>query len=218
MLNKTKVVVTIGPATMEKEQIKRLMVGGMDVARLNMSHANYNFCKDVIEKIQELNEELHLSIATMIDLMGPEVRTGKFANGEAYFRKGDKIRIYMDDITGDSTKFSVNYSGLIKDVSYNNIIKVKDGMMSFLVIDKKDDCIICEVLTDGTIENNQTVSVEGIKLNLPKMNNKDETDIIFAHKMNVDFLALSYVCTQEDVLAVSDILIGLKNDQGWYYF
>ena len=69
MLNKTKVVVTIGPATMEKEQIKRLMVGGMDVARLNMSHANYNFCKDVIEKIQELNEELHLSIATMIDLM-----------------------------------------------------------------------------------------------------------------------------------------------------
>ena len=212
MLNKTKVVVTIGPATMEKEQIKRLMVGGMDVARLNMSHANYNFCKDVIEKIQELNEELHLSIATMIDLMGPEVRTGKFANGEAYFRKGDKIRIYMDDITGDSTKFSVNYSGLIKDVSYNNIIKVKDGMMSFLVIDKKDDCIICEVLTDGTIENNQTVSVEGIKLNLPKMNNKDETDIIFAHKMNVDFLALSYVCTQEDVLAVSDILIGLKND------
>jgi len=87
MLNKTKVVVTIGPSTMEKEQIKRLMLGGMDVARLNMSHSNYSFCTDIIEKINELNEELHLSIAIMLDLEGPEVRTGKFLNGQAYFRQ-----------------------------------------------------------------------------------------------------------------------------------
>ncbi len=212
MLNKTKVVVTIGPSTMEKEQLKRLILGGMDVARLNMSHSNYSFCTDIIEKINELNKELHLSIAVMLDLEGPEVRTGNFLNGQAYFRQGDKIRIYMDDVIGDSTKFSVNYSNLIKEVSHNSIIKVKDGMMSFEVIDIKNDCIVCEVLTDGVIENHQTVKVEGVKLKLPKMSTKDETDVVFAHKMNVDFIALSYVCSQEDVLAVSDILIRLKND------
>ncbi len=212
MLNKTKVVVTIGPATMEKEQIKRLMQNGMDVARLNMSHASYNFCTDVIEKIQELNEELHLSIAVMVDLMGPEVRTGTFTNGQAYFRKGDKVRIYMDSVEGDSTKFSVNYSDLIKEVQYNSIIKVKDGLMLFEVISIEKDFLLCEVLTDGIIEDKQSVAVEGVKLHLPRMTKKDETDIVFAHKMNVDFLALSHVSCQEDVLAASDILIGLKND------
>ncbi len=212
MLNKTKVVVTIGPATVEKEQIKRLMQNGMDVVRLNMSHASYNFCTDVIEKVKELNQELHLSVATMIDLMGPEVRTGKFTNGQAYFRKGDKVRIYMDPVTGDSTKFSVSYSDLIKEVAYNSILKIKDGLMLFEVIDIKEDFIVCDVLSDGTIEDNQTVSVEGRKLHLPRMTKKDETDVIFAHKMGVDFLALSHVNGAEDVLSVSDILIGLKND------
>ncbi len=212
MLNKTKVVVTIGPATAEKEQLKRLMQNGMDVARLNMSHAKYPFCQEVAEKIQELNQELHLSVALMVDLMGPEVRTGRFLNGQAYFRKGDKVRIYMDEVEGDSTKFSVSYSDLIKEVSYNNIIKVKDGLMMFEVIGMETDYIICEVLTDGVIEDHQTVTVEGVKLHLPSMTKKDETDIIFADKIHADFLAISYVSSQEDVLVASDILMGLKND------
>ena len=212
MLNKTKVVVTIGPATMEKEQIKRLMQNGMDVVRLNMSHADYHFCTDIIEKVKELNQELHLSIATMLDLMGPEVRTGEFINGQAYFRKGDKVRIYMDPVMGDSTKFSVSYSDLIKEVGYNTIIKVKDGLMLFEVIDIQSDFLVCEALNDGTIGNCQSVKVEGVKLHLPRMTKKDETDIIFAHKMGVDFLALSHVSGPEDVLAASDILINLKND------
>jgi pyruvate kinase len=212
MLNKTKVVATIGPSTMEKEQLKKLMLNGMDVARLNMSHANYNFCKDIIEKIDELNEELKLCVAIMIDLVGPEVRTGRFLNGQAYFRKGDKIRIYMDEVLGDSTKFSVNYSNLIKEVQYNSILKIKDGMMLFEVVDIKTDCLICDVLTDGILDDCQTVAVEGVKLNLPFLTSKDETDILFASKMNVDFLAISYVSSQEEVLAVNDILIGLKND------
>lgn len=212
MLNKTKVVATIGPSTMEKEQLKKLMLNGMDVVRLNMSHANYNFCKDIIEKINELNNELKLSVAIMMDLVGPEVRTGRFLNGQAYFRKGDKIRVYMDEVLGDSTKFSVNYSDLIKEVTYNSILKVKDGMMLFEVVDIKSDCIICDVLTDGLLDDHQTVVVDGVKLHLPFLTSKDETDILFAHKMNLDFIALSYVSSGEEVLAVNDILIGLKND------
>ena len=212
MLNKTKVIATIGPSTMEKEQLRRLMENGVDVVRLNMSHANYNFCKDIINKIDELNKELNLSVATMIDLVGPEVRTGRFLNGRAYFRKGDKIRIYMDELIGDSTKFSVDYSNLVKEVRFNSVLKVQDGLMDFEVIDIKKDCLVCEVLTDGTLNDCQTVVVDGVKLHLPTLTKKDEDDILFAHKVNADFLALSYVVSQEEVLAVNDILIRLKND------
>lgn len=212
MLNKTKVVATIGPSTMEKEQIKKLMINGMDVVRINMSHANYNFCKDIIEKVNDLNLELKLSVAIMIDLVGPEVRTDRFLNGQAYFRKGDKIRIYMNEVLGDSTKFSVNYSDLVKEVQYNSVIKIKDGKMSFEVVDIQSDYLVCEVLTDGILDDCQTVAVEGVKLHLPFLTNKDEADIVFANKMNVDFIALSYVSSAEEVLSVNDILIGLKND------
>lgn len=212
MLNKTKVIATIGPSTMEKEQLRRLMENGVDVVRLNMSHANYNFCKDVINRIDELNKELKLSVATMIDLVGPEVRTGRFLNGRAYFRKNDKIRVYMDELIGDSTKFSVDYPRLAKEVKIGSILKVKDGLMEFEVIDVKSDCLVCEVLTDGILDDCQTVVVDGVKLHLPTLTKKDEDDILFAHKVNADFLALSYVSSQEEVLAVNDILIRLKND------
>lgn len=212
MLNKTKIVATIGPATVEKEQIKKLMKNGMDVARINMSHADYIFATDIINKINELNHELGLSVAVMIDLMGPEVRTGKFVNGQAYFRKGDKIRIYMDPIMGDNTKFSVNYPNLINDVKYNDIIRIKDGMMIFEVVDLREDSIICEVLTDGFLEDKQTVSVKGTKLNIPYLSQKDKDDILFSHKMNIDFIALSYVGSADEVLTVNDMLIDLKND------
>lgn len=212
MLNKTKVVATVGPSTMEKEQIRRLMENGTDVIRVNMSHADYNFCQHITNCVKELNKELKLSVALMMDLMGPEVRTGKFINGQAYFRKGDKVQVYMDEILGDSTKFSVNYPNLIKEIGYNIIISVKDGTMLMEVINISQDYFVCEVLNDAIIEDNQNVMVKDIKLKLPYLTHKDETDITVAHKLGFDFLALSYVSGADDVLAVNDILINLKNN------
>ena len=122
MINKTKVISTVGPVTMEKEQIKKLILNGTDVIRINMSHADYNFCLNISSIVNELNEELHTFVSLLMDLTGPEVRIGKFQNGQAFFRKGDRVRIYMDEIVGDSTKFSVNYPNLIQEIGYNNII------------------------------------------------------------------------------------------------
>ena len=152
MLNKTKVIATIGPSTMEKSQLKKLIENGTDVVRLNMSHSNYNFCKDILEKVSEINKELGFYVATMIDLVGPEVRTGHFINGQAYFREGDKVKIHMDDVLGDSSKFSVNYPDLIKVVTYNSIILINEGFMRFSVIDIKPDCLVCEALNDGVLD------------------------------------------------------------------
>lgn len=211
-MNKTKIVATIGPASQEKEIIKEMILGGMDVVRINLSHAEYDFCRDIIKKVNELNDEMNTNVAIMLDTQGPDIRVDNFIGGSAFFRKGDKIRIYMEEVLGDSTKFSINYRNLINDVTYNNIVKVNDGKVELRVIDKDSDCIICEVLNDGQIFNNKGVNVPGVKLNRPFISKKDKADILFANEMKVDFLALSFVGSVEDVLDVNDLLIELGND------
>ena len=212
MINKTKVISTIGPATMEKEQIKKLMINGTDVIRVNMSHADYNFCRNVVEYVNELNKELNLSIALLMDLCGPEVRIGEFVNGQAFFRKGDRVRIYMDEVMGDNTKFSVSYPNLLQEVTYNDIVSIKNGTMLMEVIEILQDFFVCEVLNDANIESNQNLMVQGKKLKLPYLTNKDETNIAIANKLGFDFISVPFVECSEHVLAVNDILINLHNE------
>ena len=107
-MKKTKIITTIGPASKDEEILKGLILNGMNVARINLTHASHEFCKDVIRKIRRLNEMLHTNVAIMLDTKGPDVTVGKFESGSAYLNTGDKIRVYMNPILGDSTKFSVS--------------------------------------------------------------------------------------------------------------
>lgn len=211
-MNKTKIIATIGPASSSKETIKELINHGADVVRLNLSHGDYNFCEDIIKKVNELNEEMKTNVSIMLDTEGPNVRVGKFVGGKAFLAKGDRIRIYMDELIGDSTKFSVNHKGLLNDVRYNTILKLDDGMIELQVIDKGTNYLLCEVLKEGLIEDNKGLNVPGVKLSMPFLSEKDHADILFANQMKVDYLALSFVSSSEDVLAINDILIDLDND------
>lgn len=211
-MNKTKIIATIGPASSDKNILKKMIQTGIDVVRINLKHTNYNFCKDIIKKINELNAELKTSVAVMLDTKGPEVRIGKFASGHAYLKKDSKIRVYMEELVGDSTKFSVNYSGLINDVKYDTILKLDDGLIELKVLDKGDGYLLCQVLNDGMISDNKGMNIPDIHLNIPFLSDKDREDIKFACKNNVDFLALSFVETAEDILEVNDLLIGHGND------
>ena len=212
MINKTKVVSTVGPVTMEKTQLQRLIENGTDVIRVNMSHADYNFVHNIVDNVKELNQELGTNVALLMDLAGPEIRIGKFVNGQALFRKGDRVRIYLDEIEGDSTKFSISYPNLLQDIGYNSIISVKDGTMLMEVIEILQDFFVCEVLNDAFIEDNQNICIQGVKVKLPFLSNKDQTDITLAHKLGFDFISLSYVESAEDVLSVNDMLINMQNE------
>lgn len=211
-MKKTKIITTIGPASREEEILKGLILNGMNVARINLTHASHDFCKDIIGKIKRLNEMLHTNVSIMLDTKGPDVTVGKFENGSAYLNTGDKIRIYMNPILGDSTKFSTSYPRLIHDVKVNNTIKINDGLIELTVLDKGEDYLLCEVVVGGFIEDNKGVNVIGIRLNLPFLSKVDEEDIAFAHEMDVDFLALTHVSSAEDVLEINDVLINLGND------
>ncbi len=212
-MNKTKIITTVGPASEKKEILKNLILAGTNVFRFNLSHASYEFCEKIIAIIRELNKELNTNVGIMLDTNGPNVRIGKLINDKAVLTKGTRIRIYMDAIIGDETKFSVNYPKLIDDVKYGTEILLNDGFIKLEVVDKELNYILCEVITGGTIESNQSLNVPNVKVNIPFLSTKDKDDILFAHKVDADFLALSFVSSSEDVLMVNDLLIELGNDQ-----
>lgn len=211
-MNKTKIIATVGPATACKEMIRQLILNGVDTIRINMSHSDDDFCRNIVRIINELNIELNTYVAVMIDIKGPIVRIGKVQNNHAFLKKGDKIRIFMEDILGDCTKFSVDYPNLIKDVPLNTTLKIDDGLVELRVLDKGSNYLLCEVLKEGNIASHKTMNVLNIKLNRPFLSEKDKQVIKLAHELNADFLALSFVSSSEDVLEVNDLLINMGND------
>jgi pyruvate kinase len=211
-MNKTKIIATIGPASEGYEMIKKIIIAGVDVIRFNMSYSNYEFVMEQKKHVDKINEELKTNVAVLLDTNGPEVKIGEISTGKTKLIEGKKIRIYMDAVMGDETKFSVNYPRLIDDVKYNNSILMNDGRIELRVIDKELEYIICEVINGGEIESGEGISIPEIKLNLPFVSTKDKDDIMFANKIGADFMALSFVRSAEDVLEVNDILIELGND------
>lgn len=211
-MNKTKIVATAGPVTQKKEILKTLIRGGIDAIRINLTYASHDFARDVIGKVQEINEELGTNVAIMLDTQGPDMRVGTFVGGQAYLKQGTQVRIYMHEIVGDNNKFSVNYENLIEEIKYHAIIKLNDGRISLEVTEKGSDYLVCDVLNDGFIEDNKSLNVPSLKLKRKFVSEKDRQDILFAHEMGVDFLALSFVSCAEDILEVNDILIELDDD------
>lgn len=212
-MKKTKIIATIGPASKDEEVIKELILSGMDIARINMTHSDHKFAEEIIKKIRKIDKELNKNTGILIDLKGPDITTLEFDGGSAYLNTGDKIRIYDDEILGDSTKFAVSYNNFVRDIKTNTTVKLNDGLIELLVLEKGVDYLLCEVVSGGFIENYKGVNVINTKLNIPFLSKKDKEDIIFADKIKADFLAVSFVSSYEDVLEINDFLIDLENDR-----
>src|SRR5690625_6818013 len=128
-MRKTKIVCTIGPASEKVEQLKQLIENGMDVARLNFSHGDYEEHANRINNIRQAAKEIGKKVAILLDTQGPEIRTTTFKNGEAYLNAGDSVLICMEDIEGTNERFSVTYKGLINDVTVSKIISINDDFI-----------------------------------------------------------------------------------------
>lgn len=210
-MKKTKIIATAGPASESKKILKEMMKANMDIVRVNMSHASHEFLKKIVDTVDELNKELNKNVSVMVDLNGPSVSVGHIEGGHAYLNKGDKIRLYEDEIIGNSTRLCINYKYLLEDVKVNTTLKINDGLVELLVIDKGHDYLLCEVVEGGLVEEGKKVNILGLKLNLPFISKKDKEDILYASKLHVDYLALSFVSTHEDVLEVNDLLINIDD-------
>lgn len=211
-MNKTKIIATIGPASNKMDVLEKLIVNGVDVIRLNMSYSDYGFCKNVIEKVEEINRKIGSNISIMLDLEGPCIRTGEFQGGFAEFKKGERIRMYMNPTICNGFQFSINYPKLIDDLKYRSVIKLMDGKVELEVVEKGLDYAVCEVTRGGRVDSLSKLYLPGIKLNRKFLTKQDREDIAFAHKMDVDFLEISNVSDAEDIMEVNDLLIELEND------
>lgn len=212
-MNKTKIVATIGPSSQEKEILKQFILSGMNVARLNLSHATHEFCDEVIDKINELNEELHTSVAIMLDLDGPTITVGKLLENKIYLKKGNLIQIYGEERVGDEKAISVNYPNLVKDMKYNSHIVLGDNEILLTVIDKEEECLTCKIEQDGILKEDMKLISLDCPLQLPFLTEKDKKDILYAHEKQVDFIALSFVTNSENILEVNDLLINMNDDR-----
>lgn len=205
-MRKTKIVCTIGPASENEEVLRKLMLAGMNVARINFSHGNFEEQKSKIETIKKLREELKLPIALLLDTKGPEIRIGKFENDRIYLNEGDIFALTHDEILGNKQEFSVSYGDLYKEVQTGNRILIDDGLVETEVIDIKDEKIYCKVLNEGEISNRKSINVPNVKLNLPVMTENDKENIVKGIDAGFDYIAASFVRKAQDVIEIRNLL------------
>ncbi|MCT1575587.1 pyruvate kinase [Oceanobacillus kimchii] len=207
-MRNTKIVCTIGPASESIEKLEQLIEAGMNVARLNFSHGDYEEHGARIENIRKAAKNKNKTVAILLDTKGPEIRTGSFKEGRADLIQGKPVTIAMDEIEGTAEKFSVTYQGLINDVHEGSKILLDDGLIELEVksIDKTKGEIQTIALNSGEIKNKKGVNVPNVSVNLPGITEKDTNDIIFGIEQSVDFIAASFVRRASDILEIKEVL------------
>ena len=201
-MRKTKIICTLGPATDDKEVLKQLMLNGMDVARINMSHQGHAVHKKRADMVKELREELHLPIALLLDTKGPEIRTGSYKTDFVELKKGQTFTLTTDDVIGDNTICSVSFKNLPNDLKSGDKILISDGLVEMEVKEIIGNNIICNILNDGILSAQKGINIPGVKLSLPFISKQDEDDIAFAVEQDFDFIATSFTRTGDDVMSL----------------
>lgn len=205
-MRKTKIVCTLGPATDSEEVLKNLMLEGMNVARINFSHGNYQDQEGRINMFKKVRDELKLPVSLLLDTQGPEIRIGKFAENQIFLDKGQEFTLTNSDDLGDKTKVSITYKTLYQEIDVGRTILVNDGTIELKVKEIKDKDIVCEVIQGGKLTNRKSINIPGMNINLPSITQKDIDDIKFGIIAGFDYIAASFVRKPEDVLAIRKIL------------
>ena len=205
-MRKTKIVCTIGPAVDDENVMRELMLAGMNVARINFSHGNYQDQEERINVVKKVRAELNLPVALLLDTKGPEIRIGTFAEKMVTLEKGQHFTLVNDDIEGDFEKVSVTYKELYQDVKIGQRILINDGTIEIEVEEIREKDIYCKIINGGILTNRKSVNVPDLVLNLPSVTEKDIEDLKFGVSADFDYIAASFVRKAEDVFAVRQIL------------
>ena len=205
-MRKTKIVCTIGPASEQVETLTELIHAGMNVARLNFSHGDYEEHGNRIKNIRQAALETGKTVGILLDTKGPEIRTGILSVPEVELKQGETVILTTEEIEGDGKRVSVTYKGLPADVHPGSKILVDDGLIGLEVEKVVGNEMHCRILNTGTLKSKKGVNVPGVKINLPGITEKDANDIRFGIEQGVDIIAASFVRKAKDVLEIREIL------------
>ena len=204
-MKKTKIICSIGPSTQIWENFKGLVEAGMNVARINFSHATLEERRLDESLVKRANEELGANIAILYDTKGPDLRTCEFENDKIELVKDNYIRIVEEDVIGNSERISLNYKGVLKSLKVGSVVLLDDGFYKLVVTSIEEDGVTCSIQNSGVIKSRRGVCFPGVKLDVEYISEKDREDIKYACENDGDYLAISFVNSKEDVMAVKEL-------------
>ena len=205
---KTKIICTIGPASDNKETLEKLLAAGMCCMRINLSHGNHEEHLKKINLLREIEKEQRICVPIMLDTKGPEIRTHDFEGGSATILDKSTVRVSMKPMLGNASKFSVTFENLYDDLSVGNAIRLDDGKLELIVIEKDEENreLVCVAQNTHKIKDKRGVNVPGIHVSMPFISEKDRNDLYFAAHADVDIIAASFVRNANDVREIKGIL------------
>ena len=205
-MRKTNIVCTLGPSSSDETTLKKMLLAGMNVARLNFSHGTHEGHRQTIQRFRKVREELGIPAAVLLDTKGPEIRTGNFANGEEILKEGQEFILTTLPVSGTSQRVSVTYKDLPKEVKPGNLVLINDGKI-VIKVEKTDDTEVRgTVIHGGKISNHKGINLPNVRLNMQYMSPQDREDILFGIQNDVDYIAASFVRSAGDVEVIRKLL------------
>jgi len=203
---KTKILATLGPATHDVEAIKQLILAGVDGVRLNLSHGTYDFFEEIFNSIHTACLEENSPLAVLVDVQGPKIRIGELEQPSINLITGNSIEITIEDIKGSEKIISTSYKKLVDDAKIGDPILINDGLIRLKVIQKKSKSLVCEIVNGGILTPTKGMNLPGMNLSTPSITEKDFNDLEFVLMHRVDYIALSFVRSANDVLELKNWL------------
>ncbi|MGY6497549.1 MAG: pyruvate kinase, partial [Microcella sp.] len=205
-MRRAKIVATLGPATSSYENIRAIIEAGVDVARMNLSHGSYAVHEEVYRNVRQAAADAGRPVAVLVDLQGPKIRLGKFADGPHELAEGDIFTITTEDVEGTKELVGTTFKGLPADVKPGDFLLIDDGKVKVRVLDTDGVRVRTEVIVAGPVSNNKGINLPGVAVNVPALSEKDEDDLRWGLKLGADYIALSFVRNAEDITRVHEIM------------
>ncbi len=205
-MRRTKIIATLGPVTESPERLKEMMLAGVNIFRLNMSHAKHEWVRGLCASIRKISAELNLHVGLLLDTQGPEIRTGDLPN-KLNLKPGDKFTFTVRGAKREEHfSVDVNYNDMVDDISVGDIVLVDSGVIRMKVLEKDQNHLVCEVLTEGVMGSRRHINLPGVKVNLPALTEKDIADILLGIECGIDYVALSFVREPSDIHELRKLL------------
>lgn len=209
---RTKIVCTIGPASQDAEMLRRLIEAGMDVARLNFSHGDYASHAEVIDRVRAASAELGQPVGILADLQGPKLRVGDLPTGGVRLETGTEVLLTTDGGLGQPGRIPVQFSDLPVAVRPGDPVLLDDGLIELEVVEVEDRDVLCRVVTGGVLTSHKGMNLPNVPLHVPAITEKDRQDLAFALEHGVDWIALSFVRTADEIHTLKELIVSLGHE------
>ena len=205
-MKKTKIICSIGPASCDVNTMEQMVLAGMNVARVNFTHATLEERLCVVETVKKVRERTGANVAILWDTKGPEFRSGPLECGTIDLVEGETIKVVKEQVLGNQEMISVNHPEALNSLNIGDLLLLENDKMRIQVIEKNDEYLNCKIIAGGILGERKSISAPGVKLDIPYVSDLDRADIEFACTHGGEYLAISFVSCKEDVLEIKELL------------